>query len=210
MNHRIIRACWRVISIHDKSIRILCGPLQIPFLIIDKDYGHRLPSVQLTSELSHTRSNLTCYLTESFESAAAQSTAKRPGEPPGPALRARWVYWWRLRGARERHFVDFSGTYHVISSPHFDDEYLYLTGTPYVSLRQDDNGRIEGEYQIGVQSGTINGGAHSDFFDFDFEGNDEMEDAFGEGEATLEGERLIFELRQYHGDEYTFVCERRG
>jgi len=106
--------------------------------------------------------------------------------------------------------VDFSGTYHVISSPHFDDEYLYLTGTPYVSLRQDDNGRIEGEYQIGVQSGTINGGAHSDFFDFDFEGNDEMEDAFGEGEATLEGKRLIFELRQYHGDEYTFVCERRG
>ncbi len=36
-----------------------------------------------------------------------------------------------------------------------------------------------------------------------------MEDAFGEGEVTLEGERLIFELWQYHGDEYTFICERR-
>jgi hypothetical protein len=95
-----------------------------------------------------------------------------------------------------------------MSSPHFDDEYLRLTGTPYVTLRQNGD-FVKGEYQIGVQSGTINGGAHSDFFDFDFEGNDEMEEAFGEGEATLEGERLIFELRQYHGDEYTFVCERR-
>ena len=33
-----------------------------------------------------------------------------------------------------------------------------------------------GEYSIGVMSGTIDGGAHSDFVDFHFEGNDEMED----------------------------------
>ena len=104
--------------------------------------------------------------------------------------------------------MDFTGTWDVMSSPHFDDEYLRLTGTPYVTLRQNGD-FVKGEYSIGVMSGTINGGAHSDFIDFDFEGNDEMEEAFGEGEATLEGERLIFELRQYHGDEYTFVCERR-
>jgi len=104
--------------------------------------------------------------------------------------------------------MDFTGTWEVISSPHFDDEYLHLTGTPYVTLRQ--NGRfVKGEYRIGVQSGTINGGAHSDFVDFHFQGNDEMEDAFGEGEATLEGERLIFELWHYHGDEDAFLCERR-
>jgi hypothetical protein len=68
---------------------------------------------------------------------------------------------------------------------HFDDEYLHLTGTPYVTLRQNENGRIEGEYRIGVQSGTLIGHAYSDFMDFTFEGNDEMEEAFGEGEATL-------------------------
>jgi hypothetical protein len=49
----------------------------------------------------------------------------------------------------------------------------------------------------------------SDFFDFDFGGSDEMEEAFGEGQVTLEGERLIFELWQYHGDEWTYICERR-
>ncbi len=103
--------------------------------------------------------------------------------------------------------MDFSGTYHVVSSPHFDDEYLGLTGTPYVTLRQDETGRIEGEYEIGVQSGTLIGHAYSDFIDFTFGGNDEMEDPFGE--ATLVGDRLTSELWHYHGDGYTFECERR-
>lgn len=104
--------------------------------------------------------------------------------------------------------MDFTGTWAVVSSPHFDDEYLRLGGDPHVTVRQRD-GFVKGEYSIGVMCGTINGGAHSDFFDFDFGGSDEMEEAFGEGEATLEGERLIFELRHYHGDEYTFECQRR-
>lgn len=104
--------------------------------------------------------------------------------------------------------MDFTGTWNVVSSPDFDDAYLHLTGTPYVALRQKD-GFVKGEYGIGVQHGTMDGGAHSDFFDFHFVGNDEMEDAFGEGEATLDGERLVFELRYYTGDEYTFVCKRR-
>jgi hypothetical protein len=59
--------------------------------------------------------------------------------------------------------MDFSGTYHVVSSPHFDDEYLHLTGAPRVILRQDENGRIEGEYSIGVQCGTLTGHAYGDF-----------------------------------------------
>jgi hypothetical protein len=55
----------------------------------------------------------------------------------------------------------------------------------------------------------LTGHTYGDFVDFSFGGEDEMEDAFGEGEATLEGERLTFELWHYHGDEYTFICERR-
>ncbi len=82
---------------------------------------------------------------------------------------------------------------------------MHLTGTPYVTFRQDENGRIEGEYRIGVQSGTL----YSDFVDFSFGGNGEMEDAFSEGEATLDEDRLTFELWHFHGDGYTFECERR-
>src|SRR5215218_521613 len=87
--------------------------------------------------------------------------------------------------------MDFNGIWRVVSSPDFDDEYLRLGGVPYVTLRQ--NGEfVKGEYEIGVMCGTINGGAHSDFIDIG--GSDDMEEAFGEGQATLEGERLIFEL----------------
>ena len=104
--------------------------------------------------------------------------------------------------------MDFTGTWDVVSSPDFDDEYLRLGGAPYVTFRQSGD-FVKGEYEIGVMCGTIDGGAHSDFVDFSFGGADENEEAFGEGEATLEGERLIFELWHYHGDEWTFICERR-
>lgn len=112
----------------------------------------------------------------------------------------------RRQGGRFRGLLGYVPC-HV--EPHFDDKYLHLTGTPYVTLRQDEDGRIKGEYEIGVQSGTLIGHAYSDFIDFTFGGNDEMEEAFGEGEATLDGDRLTFELWHFRGDEYTFDCERR-
>jgi hypothetical protein len=109
-------------------------------------------------------------------------------------------------GVGEEACVDFTGTWDIVSSPDFDNEYLRLGGAPYVTLRQ--NGEfVKGEYEIGVMCGTINSGAHSDFIDFG--GSHEMEEAFGEGQATLEGERLVFKLWQYHGDEWTFECKRR-
>lgn len=104
--------------------------------------------------------------------------------------------------------MDFTGTWNVVSSRDFDDEYLRLDGAPYVTLRQNSD-FVKGEYSIGVMYGTINGGAHSDFIDFSFSGADEDEEAFGEGEATLDGERLILELWHYNGDEFAFHCERR-
>ncbi len=61
--------------------------------------------------------------------------------------------------------MDFTGTWDVVSSPDFNDEYLHLTGEPYVTLRQSGD-FVKGEYSIGVMSGTINGGAHSDFVDY--------------------------------------------
>jgi hypothetical protein len=78
--------------------------------------------------------------------------------------------------------MDFSGIWRVVSSLDFDEEYLRLGGAPYVELRQKGE-FVKGEYEIGVMCGTINGGAHSDFVDFDFHGSDEMEKAFGEGHA---------------------------
>jgi hypothetical protein len=82
--------------------------------------------------------------------------------------------------------VDFTGTWDVVSSPDFDDEYLRLGGAPYVTFRQNGD-FVKGEYEIGVMSGTINGGAHSDFVDFHFQGNDEMEEVSAKARTRLKG-----------------------
>ncbi len=76
--------------------------------------------------------------------------------------------------------MDFTGTWDVVSRPGFDGEYLRLGGAPYVTFRQNGD-FVSGEYEIGLMGGTTNGGAHIDFVDF--QENDEMEEAFGEGHA---------------------------
>jgi hypothetical protein len=89
-------------------------------------------------------------------------------------------------GVGEETSVDFAGTWDVVSSPDFDDEYLRLGGAPYVTFRQNGD-FVKGEYEIGVMSGTINGGAHSDFVDFHFQGNDEMEEVSAKARTRLKG-----------------------
>jgi hypothetical protein len=74
--------------------------------------------------------------------------------------------------------MDFNGTWHVVSSPDFEDDYLNMRVPAHVTLRQNGD-FVRGEYEIGVQYRTSNGGIYEEFIDFDFEGNDEMEDAFG-------------------------------
>jgi hypothetical protein len=40
------------------------------------------------------------------------------------------------------------GTWEIVSSSDFDDEYLNMEGTPYVRLHQDGD-RVVGEYHLG-------------------------------------------------------------
>jgi hypothetical protein len=102
--------------------------------------------------------------------------------------------------------MNVNGTWRVVSSPDFHN--YYLESSDHVTLRQ--NGKyVKGEFEIGAHYGTINGAVYDEFMDFDFEGEDEGEHRFGEGEATLKDGRLVFELWHYHGDEHTFYCERR-
>jgi hypothetical protein len=77
--------------------------------------------------------------------------------------------------------MGLAGTWIVISSHDFNDDYLYMDGQPYVRL--ETHGRTTGgDYHIGLQTGTINGGSDdNDQLSFDFVGNDEMEPMQGTG-----------------------------
>jgi hypothetical protein len=112
------------------------------------------------------------------------------------------------RSIEEEWMANFTGTWQVLSSPDFGEHYLRMEVDPYVILKQSGD-RVEGKYQVGLQTGSLDGWFESEnFMLFSFEGMDELEEMHGAGRATLSGDHLTFELRYYLGDEYVFDCER--
>jgi len=104
--------------------------------------------------------------------------------------------------------MSFTGTWRVVSSPDFDDDYLRMEVAPYIEINQSGN-RVTGEYHVGLQSGTLSGRLRgSDEISFSFEGSDEMDEVNGSGTAIVRGDRLTFTLEYHMGDEWTFECER--
>jgi hypothetical protein len=102
----------------------------------------------------------------------------------------------------------FEGTWDVVSSPDFDDDYLSMEVEPYVTLHHEGN-RVVGTYQVGLQTGDLDGRLQrDDYLIFSFEGSDETDQVNGAGTATLKGDRLIFTLMYHHGDDFSFECER--
>src|SRR5712692_9084136 len=88
--------------------------------------------------------------------------------------------------------MTFTGTWSVVESPDFDEEYLRMETAPYVTLRQSGD-QVSGEYHIGLQSGDLDGRVQTpNQIAFSFEGMDEMDEVNGRGTAKLEGERLTF------------------
>jgi hypothetical protein len=100
------------------------------------------------------------------------------------------------------------GTWVIQSSPDFDESYLHMERPAYVTLR-DDGDRIAGDFQIGLQTGFIDGRERPDgSVQFTFEGMDEMDEVSGVGTATVENDRLTLTLMYHQGDDYTFEATR--
>ena len=102
------------------------------------------------------------------------------------------------------------GTWAIQSSPDFDASYLHMERPAYVTLRRE-GGRIVGEYQVGLQSGTLDGRERPDgSVLFSFDGIDEMDEVSGAGTATVEDDRLTLTLMYHQGDDYTYEGTRRS
>lgn len=57
--------------------------------------------------------------------------------------------------------ANVTGTWHIVSSPDFDDGYLRMEVEPYVELAQSNN-RVSGNYHVGLQQGEIDGRLESE------------------------------------------------
>lgn len=102
------------------------------------------------------------------------------------------------------------GTWDIVSSPDFDDDYLNEEGTPYVELHQERD-HIVGEYHIALQNGTLDGHPQPDgSLLLSFEGMDELEEVNGAGTARLQDDRLVLTLMYHQADDYTFEGTRRS
>ena len=105
--------------------------------------------------------------------------------------------------------MNLTGTWAVVESPDFDDEYLRMETEPYVKFRSID-GYPEGEYHIGLQKGHLSSEwEEPDRMIFTFDGRDEMDPVHGRAMARRVGDRLVFVLKYYRGDKFTFYCERK-
>ncbi len=102
-----------------------------------------------------------------------------------------------------------AGTWMVVSSPDFDKDYLEIEVNPYVTIGRGRK-TVNGEFQIGLLTGNIDGWFEGESLRFTFEGMDEMDQMHGAGEARPDGDQLILILRIYGGDTFTFHCRRKS
>jgi hypothetical protein len=70
--------------------------------------------------------------------------------------------------------------------------------------------RTRGEFAFGCVTGAFAGGGDHDAVAFDWHGNDEMDEACGDGRAELQLDgALIGEIRLHGGDEISFTARRK-
>lgn len=104
--------------------------------------------------------------------------------------------------------MSVTGTWRIVSSPDFDDDYLRMEVEPYVELTQSGN-RVSGSYHVGLQQGDIDGHLEGEGrVSFSFEGMDELDEVHGRAELRIEGAQARFVLVYHQSDTFTFICER--
>jgi len=110
--------------------------------------------------------------------------------------------------------TDISGKWQVAGLPDLADDYLSLSPDPHVMLKLKSRGEVDGAYEFGAQSGTIDGRLEQLTdgrvrMSFTFEGNDELDPVHGYGEAILANENTLDGYMRYHlGDKYRFTWKR--
>ena len=90
--------------------------------------------------------------------------------------------------------------WHIVATPGYDRA---LAGA-YIQFEDES-----GEFAIDFLTGTIHGACSGDAIDFDWQGNDEMEPASGDGWAELKSnDSLEGEISLLNGDDIPFIARR--
>jgi hypothetical protein len=97
------------------------------------------------------------------------------------------------------------GRWRIVAMPDYTDDYPNTVEPAYILF--EDHGR--GEFAFGCVTGAIYGGGGTDAVEFSWNGNDEMDEAQGDGWAELQTDgALKGQICFDRGDEANFIARR--
>ena len=95
------------------------------------------------------------------------------------------------------------GKWRIIEMPDYDDDYRDMMEPAYILFEAQGSG----EFAFGCVTGQIFGGAEADAAEFAWSGNDEMDEAKGDGWAELQPDGSLQGAICFHGgDEANFIA----
>ena len=98
--------------------------------------------------------------------------------------------------------MTLQGKWRIVEMPDYEADFPDMMGPAYLIF-----GPTGGEFAFGCVTGSFAGAGDHDAVEFDWEGNDEMDEARGDGWAELQPDgSLIGEIRFHGGDEITFTA----
>ncbi len=93
------------------------------------------------------------------------------------------------------------GKWHVVETPGYD-----MAGRGSYILFDEDGG----EFVLDCLTGSIHGASKGDAVAFEWSGNDEMDEAFGDGWAELKPDGSIQgQISLQNGDDIPFIAKRQ-
>lgn len=96
------------------------------------------------------------------------------------------------------------GKWRIVELPGYEADYADLMGPAYIAF--ETNG---GEFAFGCVTGSFAGGGAHASIEFDWEGNDEMDEVRGGGWAELQDDHTLSgEIKIHNGDDIGFIARR--
>jgi hypothetical protein len=96
------------------------------------------------------------------------------------------------------------GKWRIVEMPDYEDDFPDMMEPAYIVF-----GPERGEFAFGCVTGAFAGGGDHDAVEFDWDGNDEMDDARGDGWAEVRPDGSLKGAICFHGgDEANFIARR--
>jgi hypothetical protein len=97
------------------------------------------------------------------------------------------------------------GKWRIVRMPDYEADFRDMMEPAYILF----DGRGSGEFAFGCVTGAIHGAGDSNAVEFTWDGNDEMDEACGDGWAELQPDGSIIGQICFHsGDEANFTARR--